>query len=104
MKSSTNIRELIKNVVPKYKVSIHRDADRYISGISEPERKRQVQQLLDELPDYPVVLEHWDVEKVRAVANLEADAVYRVRIGRHRIVFTVDKKNRKIDVPEAFLK
>jgi mRNA-degrading endonuclease RelE of RelBE toxin-antitoxin system len=97
--SSTNIRELTKILVPKYKVTVHRDVNSFIAGIAEPERKKLAQELLNDLPDYPDVLHRWDMEKVRGTNNQ-----YRVRIGRYRIGFIVDKKNRAIEVPEAFLK
>jgi mRNA-degrading endonuclease RelE of RelBE toxin-antitoxin system len=80
-------------------VTVHRDADKFIAGIAEPERKKLARELINDLPNYPEVLDRWDVEKVGGTDN-----TYRVRIGRYRIVFVVDKKTRRIEVPEAFIK
>lgn len=66
MKSSTNTRETIRNLVPKYKVTVHRDTDRFIVGIVEPERNKLAQELINDLPNYPDVLHRWDVEKFGA--------------------------------------
>jgi mRNA-degrading endonuclease RelE of RelBE toxin-antitoxin system len=55
--------------------------------------------LLDDLPNYPDVLDRWDIEKVNG-----RDNTYRARIGRYRIAFIVDKKSRQIDVPDATIK
>ncbi|MGA8856213.1 MAG: hypothetical protein WB643_03495 [Candidatus Bathyarchaeia archaeon] len=99
MKNSTNIKDIIKNLVPDYRVKVHPDADKFIAGITEPERKKLAQELVNDLQNYPDVLDHWDIEKIRNREN-----TYRARIGRYRIVFVVDKKTRQIDVPEAFMK
>jgi len=99
LKSSTSIRDAIKNLVPKYRVTVHKAAERFIAAIREPERKKLAHGLVNDLPNYPEVLDRWDIEKVRGAENM-----YRVRIGRYRIVFVVDKKTRNIEVPDAFIK
>jgi mRNA-degrading endonuclease RelE of RelBE toxin-antitoxin system len=80
-------------------VSVHKAAERFIAAIGEPERKKLAQGLVNDLPNYPEVLDRWDIEKIRGTENM-----YRVRIGRYRIVFVVDKKTRNIEVPDAFMK
>jgi mRNA interferase RelE/StbE len=97
--SSTNIRDIIKNLIPKYKVNVHPDVDAFIQSIPEPAHKKSAQDLLNDLSTYPEVLKQWDVQKVKGREN-----TFRVRIGRYRIAFVVDKKERQIDVPAATMK
>jgi mRNA-degrading endonuclease RelE of RelBE toxin-antitoxin system len=99
LKSSTNIKDAIRNLVPKYRVRVHPKVDNFISSISELKRRNLARDLLDDLPNYPDVLDRWDIEKVKG-----RDNTYRARIGRYRIAFIVDKKSRQIDVPDATIK
>ncbi|MGA3297335.1 MAG: hypothetical protein ABSD41_07775 [Candidatus Bathyarchaeia archaeon] len=55
--------------------------------------------LINDLTNYPSVLDRWDIEKVRG-----REGSYRVRIGRYRIAFVVNKKERAIAVPDATIK
>jgi len=57
LKSSTNTRDIVKNLLPKYKVAVHRNVDRFVADIVEPERKKLAQDLLNDLPNYPEVLD-----------------------------------------------
>jgi mRNA interferase RelE/StbE len=80
-------------------VNVHPTVDAFIEKIPEQSHKKSAQDLLNDLPSYPDVLKRWDVEKVKGREN-----TYRVRIGRYRIAFVVDKKERQIDVPDATMK
>ena len=94
------MKSSIRSIVPKYKVRVHRKVSDFIENeIREPERQKEVRRLINDLPDYPSVLERWDIEKVKGREN-----TYRVRIGRYRIAFIVDKANRQINVPQAVTK
>jgi mRNA interferase RelE/StbE len=99
LKNSTNIKDLIKNIVPKYKVSVHRNVNDFISTIPEPNRKNLAQEFINDLQNYPETLSRWDIEKVKGREN-----AYRLRIGRYRIAFVVNKENREIDVTNAIVK
>jgi mRNA interferase RelE/StbE len=89
----------MKNIVPKYKVNVHRDVNDFTSRIQEPKRKKLAQEFLNDLENYPETLDHWDIEKIKGREN-----TYRVRIGRYRIAFVVNKNTRQIDVPNAIVK
>lgn len=80
-------------------MNIHPAVDTFIKGIPEQSHKKSAQELLNDLPSYPEVLKRWDIEKVKGRSN-----TYRVRIGRYRIAFVVDKKERQIDVPSVTIK
>ena len=61
MKSSTNIRDLIENLIPKYTVRVHRKVSGFIIAIPEPERRKRAQDFINDLENFPDMLDRWDI-------------------------------------------
>ncbi len=83
-----------------YAVKVRKKVNRFIDEeIREPQRKAEARQAINDLQNYPSVLGRWDIEKVKGREN-----TYRVRIGRYRIGFVVDKAMKEIEVADAVTK
>jgi mRNA-degrading endonuclease RelE of RelBE toxin-antitoxin system len=78
-------------------VTVYRKVDKFIDSISEPARKRDAILAINDLANFPFV--NWDLEKLGG-----RDDAWRIRIGRYRIGFVVDKIAREISVYEATIK
>lgn len=83
------MKSSIRNTTSKYKVSVHPDVDALIAGMTEPQKQDEVRNFINDLTSYPLVLGHWDIEKIHGRPN-----TYRTRIGRYRFLFVVDKASR----------
>jgi mRNA interferase RelE/StbE len=82
--------------VPKYKVLAHRRVHRFIVDTKNENLKRSIIDTLTKLEDYPVSLREMDVEKVKGL-----ERTFRIRIGKYRIIFRVDKMVKTIYVTHA---
>jgi mRNA-degrading endonuclease RelE of RelBE toxin-antitoxin system len=80
-------------------VRIRVQVEKFIDGIAEPNRKQDATNLIADLVDYPDVLGRWDIEKIHG-----REDSYRVRLGRYRIFFVVNKAVRLIEVAYADFK
>jgi mRNA-degrading endonuclease RelE of RelBE toxin-antitoxin system len=58
--------------------------------------KNMVKDALTKLEDYPVTLREMDVEKIKGL-----ERTFRIRIGKYRIIFHVDKTEKTIYVTHA---
>lgn len=85
------------STAPRYKVIVYRKAEKFIDSIPEPNRRRDAILAVNELPNFPFI--DWDMEKLSG-----RDDAWRIRIGRYRIGFVVDKVQREISVYEAIIK
>jgi mRNA-degrading endonuclease RelE of RelBE toxin-antitoxin system len=61
--------------------------------LGEEALKERIKEIIKKLVDYPLSLRELDVEKLEG-----AERTFRVRIGRYRLIFHVDKKERTIFV------
>ncbi|MGA2462715.1 MAG: hypothetical protein ABSF82_14960 [Candidatus Bathyarchaeia archaeon] len=93
------MRSSIRSAAPKYAVTVHPKVDEFITNIPESHRRDDARQFINDLPDYPSVLSRWDIEKVKG-----RESTYRLRLGRYRIAFVIDKARRTINVPDAVTK
>jgi len=79
--------------VPSYRVIAHRRVNKFLKGITEENQKRALINTIEKLEDYPYSLREMDAATIRGV-----EKTFRVRVGRYRIVFSVDKKEKTIYV------
>ncbi len=91
MKNST------RSTSPRYKVTVYRKAEKFIDSIPESGRKQEVIRAVNDLANFPFL--DWDLEKLGG-----RDDAWRIRIGRYRIGFVVDKAKREISVYETTMK
>jgi mRNA interferase RelE/StbE len=82
--------------VPKYKVIAHRRVHRFISDLKNENLKSMVKDALTKLENYPITLREMDVEKIKGL-----DKTFRIRIGKYRIIFYVDKTEKTIYITHA---
>jgi mRNA interferase RelE/StbE len=82
--------------VPKYKVIAHRRVHRFISDLKDENLKSIIKETLTKLENYPIILREMDVEKIKGL-----DKTFRIRIGKYRIIFSVDKAERTIYITHA---
>ena len=73
-----------------YEVLLHRRVERKLYTLPKS-LLRRIYQLISELEINPVPWRKWDVRKIRG----EED-VYRIRIGKYRLIYWVNWKERKI--------
>jgi mRNA-degrading endonuclease RelE of RelBE toxin-antitoxin system len=66
---------------------------KFMAGLAEQATKDRILDTLRKLVDYPLSLRELDVEKLEG-----AERTFRVRIGRYRLIFHADKKERVIFV------
>jgi len=79
--------------VPRYIVVIHRRVQDFLTELREESIKERVKESIRRLTDYPLSLRELDVEKLQGI-----ERTFRVRVGRYRFIFYVDKKERTIFV------
>ena len=72
--------------MPKYKIVAHRNVFKFLNEVSDQTLKKAFKEHIEKLEDYPLSLREMDVEVIRGVKN-----TFRLRIGRYRIIFFVDK-------------
>jgi len=79
--------------VPKYNVIAHRRVHKFLSDLKDESLKSIVKDALTKLENYPITLREMDVEKIKGL-----ERTFRIRMGKHRIIFHVDKAERTIYV------
>jgi len=79
--------------VPRYTVVAHKRVMKFLAELGEEALKDRIKETTRKLADYPLSLRELDVEKLEG-----AERTFRVRIGRYRLVFHVDKTERTIFV------
>jgi mRNA-degrading endonuclease RelE of RelBE toxin-antitoxin system len=79
--------------VPRYIVVAHKRVMKLLALLGEEALKERIKEIIKKLVDYPLSLRELDVEKLEG-----AERTFRVRIGRYRLIFHVDKKERTIFV------
>jgi len=82
--------------VPEYKVIAHRRVLKFISELKDENLKSMVKDALTKLENYPIILREMDVEKIKGL-----ERTFRIRIGKHRIIFHVEKTEKTIYVTHA---
>ena len=85
--------------MPKYKVAIHREISKFVNDLKDQAIKEAIKDHIAKLEDYPLSLREMDTEKIQG-----AEKRFRLRIGKYRIKFYVDKSNRTIYVKKAYTK
>ena len=81
--------------MPKYKVVVHRQVYRFLSDLRDSVLKEAAKEHIAKLEDYPLSLREMDTEKIQG-----AEGTFRLRIGKYRIKFFVDKRDRTIYVTD----
>jgi mRNA-degrading endonuclease RelE of RelBE toxin-antitoxin system len=76
--------------VPKYRIVVHRKADKFLDGLDEKTRRRVLEGILC-LENFPEFNESLDIVKMEGQKDF-----YRLRKGKLRTMFTVDKITRTI--------
>ena len=76
-----------------YTIIAHKRVSKALSKIQEQALKNRMRESIEKLTDYPLCLRDLDVEKLQGL-----DRAFRIRVGRYRIIFHVDKKKRVIFV------
>jgi len=82
--------------VPKYKVIAHQRVHKFISDLKDENVKNTIKDTLTKLENYPIILREMDVEKIKGLKK-----TFRIRIGKYRIIFHVDKTEKTIYVAHA---
>lgn len=82
--------------MPKYKVIAHRRVQKFISDVKDENLKSMVKDALTKLENYPITLREMDIEKIKGL-----EKTFRIRIGKYRIIFHVDKTEKTIYVTHA---
>mgnify|MGYP000135472243 CR=1 FL=1 len=77
-----------------FTVIVHRKVLKFIKkNIKDENIRRSLINAISDLQRYPLVLRERDVEKIKGM-----ERVFRIRVGRYRIIFYVDKSKRTIYV------
>ena len=79
--------------MPNYRVIAHRRVLRFLKSINNENQKNAILKTIENLDRYPISLREMDVAAVRGV-----EKSFRIRIGRYRIIFTVEKDENTIYV------
>ena len=79
--------------MPKYAVIAHRRVYKLIKELREENLKKTIKNCISELQNYPTSLREMDVEKIRG-----SERTFRLRTGKSRVIFRVDKAERTIYV------
>jgi len=79
--------------VPRYRVVAHRRVLRFLNGLDIEGQRRALLETMESLERYPVSLREMDVATIRG-----AERAFRIRVGRYRIIFAVDKEENTIYV------
>jgi len=79
--------------MPRYNVFVHKRAFKFLKELAEKESKGKIKETIERLADYPLALREMDVEKLEGF-----ERTFRVRVGRYRLIFHVDKRERVIFV------
>ncbi len=87
------------NITSRYKVTVYSKADKFIGKIPESNRKTEALRLINDLQNFPFIDPAWHIENLGG-----RDDAWRIRIGRYRIGFVVDKPAKEIIVYQAAIK
>lgn len=79
--------------MPRYRVLAHRRVLRFLNTLDDERQRRAILETMENLERYPMSLREMDVASIKGV-----DKTFRIRIGRYRIIFTVDKEENTIYV------
>jgi mRNA-degrading endonuclease RelE of RelBE toxin-antitoxin system len=82
--------------VPKYKVVLHRRVGKFINNLKDENLKNTITNNLAKLENYPITLREMDIEKIKGL-----ERTFRIRIGKHRIIFHVDKTEKTVYITHA---
>ena len=74
----------------RYRVFLSRQAERFLEECREDLRRKIVSELRD-LENWPFLEQRHDLKKIRGRPR-----TYRIRVGRVRAIFTVDRESREI--------
>ncbi len=67
----------------------------YIKDVKIENEKTRIKEAIESLADYPFSLRNMDVEKMKG-----REKTFRIRVGDHKILFSVDKRDRVVYVTE----
>ena len=76
-----------------YRVIAHRRVLRFLNRLRDERQKHAIIETIEKLENYPLSLREMDVGRIRGL-----EKTFRIRVGRHRIIFSVDKKEKIIYV------
>jgi len=79
--------------VPKYRVVAHRRVHNFVIGLKDEKLKDMIKGTITKLENYPMILREMDTEKIEGL-----EKTFRIRIGKYRIIFYVDKTEKTIYV------
>jgi len=79
--------------VPRYRVIAHRRVLRFLERLRDEKQRHAIIEAMEKLENYPLSLREMDVETIRGLVK-----TFRKRVGRHRIIFAVDKQEKTIYV------
>jgi mRNA interferase RelE/StbE len=82
--------------VPKFKIIAHRRVHKFIRELKDEKLKNTIKDAIAKLEDYPLALREMNTEKVKGL-----EKTFRIRIGKYRVIFFVDKTERTIYVTHA---
>ena len=79
--------------MPKYKVVAHRKVYTFLNELTDQTLKITFKDQISILEDYPTSLREMDTEKIQGAKN-----TFRLRIGKYRVIFFVEKTDKTIYV------
>lgn len=79
--------------MPKYSVFLHKKALKQLEELQQDETKSEIKNAIESLIDYPLSLRQMDVQKLEGF-----ERAFRIRVGRFRVFFSVDKASRSVYV------
>lgn len=82
--------------MPKYKVIAHQRVHKFINTLKNENLKDAIMTHIEKLEDYPLTLREMDIEKIKGL-----EKTFRIRIGKYRIIFHVDKTEKTIYITHA---
>ena len=82
--------------MPKYKVIAHQRIHKFISNLKDENLKDKITGHLAKLENYPITLREMGIEKIKGL-----EKTFRIRIGKYRIIFHVDKTEKTIYITNA---
>lgn len=82
--------------MPKHRIIAHRRVHKFLNSLKDENLKHTIIDCIAKLDDYPLILRVMDVEKIKGM-----EKTFRIRIGKHRIIFHVDDAEKTIYVTHA---
>lgn len=79
--------------MPRYSVVVHRRVHRFLKGIENERQRLAITDAMEKLESYPMSLREMDVATIRGMKK-----TFRIRVGRYRIIFTVEKDENTVYV------